>query len=98
MKYIAIIDDKFISNFRTDDNGRTLVVCDERGFTRAMHLTPLPEHGRLIDADALTKRLEDMANLAWNIRVGSSTGLEDAIDVIDDAPTVIEGDKHEAEE
>ena len=60
--------------------------------------TPLPEHGRLIDADALTKRLEDMANLAWNIRVGSSTGLEDAIDVIDDAPTVIEGDKHEAEE
>ena len=43
---------------------------------------------KLIDADALKAKLEEMANLEWNIQVGSSKGLEDAIDVIDNAPTV----------
>lgn len=42
---------------------------------------------RLIDADELTKQLETMANDEWNIQVGASRGLEDAIDVIDNAPT-----------
>lgn len=43
---------------------------------------------RLIDADALTEVLETMAKDEWNQQVGSSKGLEDAIDVIDNAPTV----------
>lgn len=43
---------------------------------------------RLIDADAIIKELEEMANNEWNISVGSSKGLNDAIDVIDNAPTV----------
>lgn len=43
---------------------------------------------RLIDADALKEKLEEMSNNEWNIQVGSSKGLEDAIDVIDNAPTV----------
>ena len=57
--------------------------------------TPLPKgHGRLIDADKLIKQLEASANIEWNIQVGSSKGLEDAIDIIiDDAPTIIEADK-----
>lgn len=54
--------------------------------------TPLPE-GRLIDADKLIKTLEEVANLEWNIQVGSSKGLEDAIDFIYDAPTATEGSK-----
>ena len=55
--------------------------------------TPLPkEHGRLIDADALIKQLEAMANNRWNIQVGASKGLEEAIDIVDDAPTIIDAE------
>ena len=43
---------------------------------------------RLIDADALKEVLETMAKDEWNQQVGSSKGLEDAIDAIDNAPTV----------
>ena len=43
---------------------------------------------RLIDADKLDECLQSMANLEWNKQVGSSKGLEDAIDIIYDAPTV----------
>lgn len=43
---------------------------------------------RLIDADTLTKQLEEMAENEWNKTVGSSKGLEDAIDVIESMPTV----------
>ena len=58
--------------------------------------TPLPkEHGRLIDADALIKQLEAMANNRWNIQVGASKGLEEAIDIVDDAPTIIEAESEE---
>lgn len=55
--------------------------------------TPLPKHGRLVDADVLIKQLEDTANIEWNEQVGSSKGLEDAIDIVDDAPTIIEADR-----
>ena len=54
--------------------------------------TPLQGHGRLIDADALIKQLEAMANNRWNIQVGASKGLEEAIDIVDDAPTIIDAE------
>lgn len=41
MKYIAVFDDYFLSNFRLDDNGLTLVMNDKYGFTRAVRLKPL---------------------------------------------------------
>lgn len=41
MKYIAIVDDAFLSNFRRDDNGLTLVVKDKNNSTRAMPLKPI---------------------------------------------------------
>ena len=44
--------------------------------------------GDLISREALIKKLEEMANNEWNIQVGSSKGLEDAIDVTENAPTV----------
>lgn len=60
--------------------------------------TPLPKgHGKLIDADELIKQLEVLANIEWNIQVGSSKGLEDAIDIVDDAPTIIEADEKSEE-
>lgn len=56
--------------------------------------TPLPKsHGRLIDADELIKQLEAMANDEWNKQVGSSKGLEEVIDIVDDISPIIEADK-----
>jgi len=46
-----------------------------------------------IDADELIKQLEATANIEWNQQVGSSKGLEDAIDIVDDIQTIIEADK-----
>lgn len=39
MKY-AIFSDDFLSYFRLDDNGETLVLTDKRGYTRAVTLLP----------------------------------------------------------
>lgn len=41
MKYIAVFDDDFLTNFRLDDNGLTLVVRDKCWVTRAVKLQPL---------------------------------------------------------
>lgn len=41
MKYIAVFDDAFLSNFRLDDGGLTLVMNDKNGFSRATQLKPL---------------------------------------------------------
>ena len=41
MKYIAVLDDDFLSNFRLDDCGLTLVVNDNKGCTRGIPLKPL---------------------------------------------------------
>ena len=43
---------------------------------------------RLIDADALINNIEKLANMEWNQEVGSSKGLFDAVDIIEDAPTI----------
>ena len=40
MKYLAIFDDEFLSNFRRDDED-TLVLDDRAGATRAVKLKPL---------------------------------------------------------
>ena len=37
MKYAKFSDD-FLSYFRLDDNGKTLVLTDKRGYTRAVRL------------------------------------------------------------
>ena len=56
--------------------------------------TPLPKgHGRLIDAEELTDRLEALSADEWNESVGASKGLDFAIEITDDAPTVLEADK-----
>lgn len=52
MKY-AIFSDVFLSDFRLDDNGETLVLTDKRGYTRAVKLLPYEERtqGEWIDYD-----------------------------------------------
>lgn len=42
MKYAKFSDD-FLSYFRLDDNGETLVLTDKRGYTRAVRLLPYEE-------------------------------------------------------
>lgn len=41
MKYLIVVDDNFLSNFRLDDYGLTLVVNDKADCTRAMPLKPI---------------------------------------------------------
>lgn len=54
MKYIAVFDDEFLSNFRLYDNRLTLVMGDKQGYNRAVRLKPLmrnvltTEHGESI--------------------------------------------------
>lgn len=42
MKYAKFSDD-FLSDFRLDDSGKTLVLTDKRGYTRAVKLLPYEE-------------------------------------------------------
>ena len=56
-------------------------------------LVAVPNHGRLIDADALQKSIEYVAGLDWNINVGASKGLEAAAYMVEDAMTIIPADK-----
>ena len=52
-------------------------------------LVPVPEHGDLIDRDALLKSIRYVAEIDWNISVGISSGLNAACDMIEDAQTII---------
>ncbi len=55
----------------------------------ACPLVPIPPHGDLIDRNSLKEQLEYVASLEWNQRVGASPGIECAIDMLDDAQTII---------
>ena len=65
--------------------------CEEKRMDNCP-LIPVPEHGDLIDRDALKEQLEYVASLEWNQRVGASPGIECAIDMLDDAQTIIKAD------
>jgi hypothetical protein len=86
---------------------RTIVTCGE-SFAKTLvkyikNGTPLPEHhGRLIDADALIKfyRLEDATKYGnetaeQQIHSYSSMMMYEIADMIDNAPTIIEGSDSE---
>lgn len=56
----------------------------------------VPEpHGRLGDLDAVAKQIDYMANLDWNKQVGASGGMLAALEVVEDAPTIIPSSKEE---
>ena len=44
MKYLAVFDDDFLSNFRLDDMGLTLVLTDKYNCTRAVSLKPIQRY------------------------------------------------------
>ena len=73
--------------------GKTISAPDcEKMRLDSCPLVPVPEHGDLIDRDALKEQLEYVASLEWNQRVGASPGIECAIDMLDDAQTIIQAD------
>lgn len=60
-------------------------------------IVPVPDHGRLIDADAL---IDEMASLIpWAIEspeeVAMVDGLSDGYEAVKDAPTIIEAEEGE---
>lgn len=80
MKYAKFSDD-FLSYFRLDDNGETLVLTDKRGFTRAVRLLPYEERpqGDLISRKTLK---EDLASY------DKEFAPDWVLNCIDSAPTV----------
>lgn len=92
MKYVAIIDDEMLSNFRIDDP-LIMVVTDKSGFTRGIQLKPLPkEHGVLKDVTNLMRGLyTDMQTIEETF---TSSDVYNMIDK--ECPTIIEADKESA--
>lgn len=97
MKIIIDIDEENYKSCQTSEYVRKIIYCDLVYAIRKGTILP-KGHGRLIDADKLIKQLEMIANDEWNKQVGSSKGLEDAIDIVDDTPIIIEADNVESEE
>jgi len=59
-------------------------------------LIPVPDHGRLIDADALTAHFKEIADIEWNKKAAPLSwtyAFEDVMDDIANAPTIIPADK-----
>lgn len=81
MKYAKFSDD-FLSYFRLDDNGETLVLTDKRGYTRAVELLPYEERpqGDLISRSVLKKMVY--------AEFGNSNLTDAFNNIIDNAPTV----------
>ena len=89
MEIVISIQDKVFENIKENDT----ITPDQIDYITSSILygIQLPEeHGRLGDLDELTKILQDMADDEWNTQVGSSKGLEDAIDVIDSIKMISE--------
>ena len=71
-------------------NGRLeFVDIERREDFYSCNFTPLPKHGRLIDADQLEKEIEDYSKGAFAMKPEF---------LVKDAPTIIEADKAESEE
>ena len=62
-------------------------------------LVALPDkHGRLVDADEIRGRMESVFNTSSNLVIGHTWGeayaggFSDAIDIVKDAPTIVESE------
>lgn len=65
------------------------------GYLPNCPLVHVPEHGRLIDADALMAHFEKIADIEWNKKaapISWSYAFEDVMDDIENAPTIIPAD------
>ena len=59
-------------------------------------IVPVPEHGRLIDADALMAYFENIADIEWNKKaapISWSYAFENVMNDIENAPTIIPASK-----
>lgn len=91
MKVVIDIPDDRYNQLMTDD-----IYLDVPIFKEDIIATLPKDHGRLIDADVLSKRLQELADDEWNQQVMASKGLEYAIEIIDNATTIIEASEEGA--
>ncbi|MBO4734238.1 MAG: hypothetical protein J5662_07165 [Clostridia bacterium] len=56
MTYKAVFTDEFLSYFRLDDNGKTLVLTDKAGLTRAVTLEEV-KHGEWIKGKEIAREM-----------------------------------------
>lgn len=93
MKYAKFSDD-FLSYFRLDDNGETLVLTDKRGYTQAVELLPYEERpqGDLISRETLKKAFAKITYIRFTADMGQGGydmfSEKEIEDIIDKAPTV----------
>ena len=78
---------KMVVNIYAD--GRVTSPFDELGKKIGKAISVPEPHGRLGDLDAIEKQIDYIANLQWNKDVGASGGMLAALEVIEDAPTII---------
>lgn len=71
-------------------------IIDADGEWKTSKAIPVPPHGRLIDADFLSKVLKERAEDEWNKNTAPfswSYAYECLIDTLDSMPTVIEAEE-----
>lgn len=75
---------------------------DGKVFTRKGYLVgeavELPDHhGRLVDADTLSDRLQNLADDDWNANTTTtwSEAFSECADMVEDAPTIVEAEDSE---
>ena len=79
-------------------NGKAM---SERVTTNWCPLIEIPPHGRLIDADALDKKCEEMRSIEWNNKAAPYSwayAYENFQDDIENAPTIIPADGGDPDE
>lgn len=94
MQIVINIPDFVYNGIRNMTEGKGIIEYNAKALYDAIYYgTPLPKHGRLIDADELYGDFIDGTEgydcQTWNrIEIG---------DIIEDAPTIIEADEAESE-
>lgn len=81
-----------------DGKGLVIIGYDDKLYAVAHdQIIPLPDHGDLIDRDALEHEFICLSNDEWNKKTGTSwaRAFEEAADVVYNAPAVIPAERSE---
>ena len=83
-------------DIRVFASGKAVISTGKRPYYKEFDVVHLPKkHGRLIDADALSKEFEHLASLDWNQKAAPYSwayAYSEAQASVDDSPTIIEAD------
>ena len=87
----------YIRNMNMPESCDVCPIVDACYTTAECPLIPVPDHGDLIDRDALEKELIELSDDEWNKKTGTSwaRAFEEAADVVYNAPVVIPAERGE---